>query len=224
MASSSLLSRPAVARIAPFALFIAFIAVQSLLPLDEAAQRWMTVARGVAAAVVLGFFWRDYVELRELRAPALDYVLAVLVGLAVFAIWITFDSGWAVMGEPGRGFVPLDAAGRVDWLLVALRLFGLALVVPVMEELFWRSFLMRWIDARDFLGLDPRRASRTAFALSCGLFALEHAQWLAGLLAGAAYGWLYIRTSRLWIPITAHAITNATLGLWILATGNWRFW
>lgn len=222
--ASSLLSRPAVARIAPFALFIAFIAASSLLTLDESVQRWVTVVRGLAVAGLLGFFWRDYVELKDPRAPPLDYALAILTGLAVFAIWISFDSGWAVMGDPGRGFVPLDAAGRIDWLLVALRLFGLALVVPVMEELFWRSFLMRWIDARDFLGRDPRQASRMAFALSCGLFALEHASWFAGLLAGAAYGWLYMRTARLWIPITAHAITNATLGFWILATGHWRFW
>jgi CAAX prenyl protease-like protein len=220
----SFLSRPAVARIAPFAVFIAFIAAQSLLALDEATQRWVTVARGVAVAALLGFFWRDYVELRNPRSSPLDYVLAVLAGFAVFAIWITFDSGWAVMGEPGRGFAPLDSAGQLDWLLVALRFLGLAAVVPVMEELFWRSFLMRWIDARDFLARDPRRATRVAFVLSCALFSLEHSAWFAGLLAGAAYAWLYTRTSSLWIPITSHAITNGTLGLWILATGNWRFW
>jgi CAAX prenyl protease-like protein len=93
-----------------------------------------------------------------------------------------------------------------------------------MEELFWRSFLLRWIDRRDFLAMDPRQASFTAFALSSTLFALEHTQWLAGFIAGLVYTWLYKKTRNLRAPIISHAVTNGTLGLWILATGNWRFW
>ena len=93
-----------------------------------------------------------------------------------------------------------------------------------MEELFWRSFLLRWIDRREFLTADPRRASWLAFAISSALFAVEHSLWFAGLLAGLAYGWLYMRSRNLWIPIVSHATTNGILGIWILATGNWRFW
>ena len=82
-----------------------------------------------------------------------------------------------------------------------MRVTGLVLVVPVMEELFWRSFLMRWIDRREFLVADPAQASFLAFALSSALFALEHSQWFAGLVAGMAYSWLYIRAGNLRIPI-----------------------
>jgi CAAX prenyl protease-like protein len=219
-------SRPAVARIAPFALFIAFIAAQSLLGpfMEEAAQRWLTVLRGIAVAAVLAYFWRSYSELRALPREVGNVALAVVVGLGVFAIWITFDSGWAALEEPGRGFVPLRSDGGLDWPGAALRFFGLAAVVPIMEELFWRSFLLRWIDSRDFLSADPRRASLAAFVLSCALFSLEHSLWFAGLVAGAAYGWLYIRSGNLWIPITSHAVTNGALGIWILATGNWQLW
>jgi CAAX prenyl protease-like protein len=108
--------------------------------------------------------------------------------------------------------------------LVALRLFGLVLVVPVMEELFWRSFLMRWIARRDFLALAPARAGAVAFLLSSALFALEHSLWFAGLLAGLAYGWVYMRTGNVRVPIASHAITNGLLGAWILATQNWHHW
>jgi len=93
-----------------------------------------------------------------------------------------------------------------------------------MEELFWRSFLMRWIDARDFLNLDARRVSGMALALTCGLFAVEHSLWVAGLMAGLAYAGLYITTNNLRAPVLAHAVTNAILGLWILATGSWQLW
>jgi hypothetical protein len=98
------------------------------------------------------------------------------------------------------------------------------LVVPVMEELFWRSLVMRWIDQRDFLAADPRRATLAAFLISSGLFALEHTLWLAGLLAGLAYAWLYRRTGNLRVAIASHALTNGLLGAWILATHDWRYW
>jgi len=203
------------------------LAVQGALgdSLDESTQRWLTLGRGLAAAALLAFFWRDY---RELGAPApaaaKEWLLAVALGLAVFGAWITFDHGWAAIGAPGRGFVPLGADGGRDATLVLLRLFTLAAVVPVMEELFWRSFLMRWIDARDFLAADPRGTSLRAFALSCALFASEHSLWFAGLVAGAAYAWLYRRSGDLRIPIVSHAVTNGTLAIWILSTGNWSYW
>jgi CAAX prenyl protease-like protein len=210
----------ALARIAPFGVFIAFIVAQSFM----GDSPWLVVARGAAVAAVLAFFWRRYAELERPVLRRADVLVAIAVGLAVFGVWITFDHGWAVLGEGGRGFVPLGRDGSIDWTLAGLRFLALALVVPLAEELFWRSFLLRWIDARDFLALDPRGASIRAIALSSALFASEHSLWFAGLVAGVAYSWVYIRSGNLWIPIISHAITNGTLGLWILATGNWRFW
>ncbi len=198
----------------------------------------LTVVRGVAAAAVLAILWPHYTELRfagnpyprSLRGPlprarehAREWLIAVAVGFAVFFAWIHLDRGWMTLGG-GTAFDPTRADGTIDWTLAGLRLFGFALVVPVMEELFWRSFVMRWIDARDFLHVDPRRATWRAFVISSALFASEHSLWLAGLAAGLGYSWVYVRSGNLWMPIVSHAITNGTLGLWILATGNWRYW
>jgi CAAX prenyl protease-like protein len=224
--------RDAFYRIAPFALFTAFLAAGHFIE-----SPWLPAIRGLAVAALLAAFWRDYSELKIGDRPPFSLTesllekgglsaifISIISGLAVFGAWIALDSGWAVAGDVGKGFAPLKADGSIDWMLAGLRLFGLALVVPVMEELFWRSFLLRWIDRRDFLAMDPRQASFTAFALSSALFALEHTQWLAGLIAGLAYTWLYKKTGNLRVPIISHAVTNGTLGLWILATGNWRFW
>jgi len=120
--------------------------------------------------------------------------------------------------------VPIRADGSLDPLLVALRLFGFVIVVPVMEELFWRSFLMRRIDRADFLALDPRATSALALVLTSAVFALEHREWLAGLVAGLAYGTLYRRTGNLNASIASHASTNLTIAGWVLATGEWRYW
>jgi CAAX protease family protein len=103
-------------------------------------------------------------------------------------------------------------------------LAGAVLVVPVMEELFWRSFAMRWIQDHDFLAVPPSRVGLKALGIGAVLFGLEHHLWFAGILAGLAYGWLYLRTGNLWVPILSHAVTNGLLGAWVLYTRSWEFW
>ena len=216
---------PMFVRVAPFGVFIAFLAAQSLLTLSPQTQDWLVIDRALAVGVLMAYLWPRYVELHG--APRLSrrqLAACAAVGVAVFALWIALDVPWARWGAPQGGFRPVHEGGRIDWALAALRLIGLAAVVPLMEELFWRSFLMRWLDRRDFLALPARDASKIAICLSAALFATEHSLWVAGLIAGLAYAGLYIKTNNLWAPVLAHTVTNAILGLWILATGSWHLW
>jgi CAAX prenyl protease-like protein len=112
----------------------------------------------------------------------------------------------------------------VLWPLVAVRWIGAALIVPVMEELFWRSFLMRWIQSPQFESVVPQRVALKAIVLSTFVFVLAHTLWLAAIVAGLAYAWLYVRTGKLWTSVIAHAVTNGVLGVWVVATGRWAFW
>jgi CAAX prenyl protease-like protein len=68
------------------------------------------------------------------------------------------------------------------------------------------------------------RVSHRAFFITAAFFAIGHHLWLAGLLAGIAYGWLYKVSRNLWAPVLAHSVTNAMLGLWVLQTGAWEYW
>jgi len=220
---------PAMARVAPFAVFVALLGLASLLEriaaVDADGLRWLQLARGGAAALLLAFFWRRYLELHaSARCSPLEWLLAVAGGLVVFALWIQLDRGWAVLGSAGAGFDPAGPDGRIDPLLAGLRLASLALVVPVMEELFWRSFFLRWLQRQDFLSLEPERVTFKISLFTAVAFALEHNLWFAGFLAGLAYNWLYIRTGRLWVPIVAHAVTNGLLGVWVISTRSWQFW
>jgi CAAX prenyl protease-like protein len=83
---------------------------------------------------------------------------------------------------------------------------------------------MRWVQERDFLAVAPGRIGFRALAVSAVLFGLEHHLWFAGVLAGLAYGWVYIRTGNLWMCIVSHAVTNALLGAWVICTQSWKFW
>lgn len=221
----------AAVRIAPFAFFMAFVAIGSLLPAPvpvpagELDSRWIYAARAIVVGLVVVVLWRRFSELRS--APALrlaDWLMATLSGIGVLAIWVLLDEGWVTF-ELSGGFDPRRYGSEaLDWPLTILRLVGLALVVPVIEELFWRSFLMRWLEKQDFLRVNPGSVGARALLVSSGLFALEHTQWLAGLLAGVVYGALYMRTGKLWVPVVAHAVTNGGLGVYILVTHDWRFW
>lgn len=222
---------PAFYRILPFALYIlvlagegglAFLVEQGWLGAFD--TRWLYPLRILAAGAALAYCWRHYGELHGFNLTPRDWLLAVASGLLVFVLWINLDQPWATLGSSGAGFKPLDASGQLDLLLVVLRLAGAALVVPVIEELFWRSFIMRWIKDKDFLAVQPRAVGMAALAISAAMFATEHTLWFAGLLAGLVYGALYMFTARLWVPVIAHAVTNGVLGLWVLQTGHWEFW
>jgi uncharacterized protein len=222
------LSRAAVARAAPFAVFMVLLAVRGAMPADGSwgvDPRWVYGATVVVVGALLAWFWREYGELVAQTLPSLmETALAIGVGLAVFALWIRLDAPWMQIGEPSAAFLPLDAQGQLIWPLVVVRWVGAALIVPLMEELFWRSFLMRWIQSPQFEAVVPQRVGAKAIVLSTFVFVLAHTLWLAAIVAGLAYAWLYVRTGKLWVPVIAHAVTNGALGVWVVATGQWAFW
>jgi CAAX prenyl protease-like protein len=220
---------PAVARIIPFATFIAFIVLESIagewLRSKGLDTRWLYAARAIIVGLLLLTFWRHYTELHDYsRITIGSAAIAVIAGIVVFVLWINLDQSWAMVGQPATFDPTLSQGGGFDWIIVFFRLLGLAVVVPVMEELFWRSYLLRRIDAHDFLCHDPAKAGIYAILISAVLFASEHNQWLAGLIAGLAYTLVYMYSRNLWLPIISHTATNAALGWWILATGQWQFW
>jgi len=225
-AATPALSPAALARCIPFAVFMALLALRGHLPdslgLDA---RWVYGAQTCIVAGLLAFYWRGYGELARQNLPeARETGWAVVVGIAVFALWVQLDAPWMQFGQATASFVPLDAHGQPIWALIALRLAGAALVVPVMEELFWRGFLMRWVQHPTFERVDPQTASYKAVLLSTFVFTLAHTLWLAAIVAGLAYALLYRRTGKLWTAVIAHLVTNGLLGVWVIWTGRWEFW
>jgi CAAX prenyl protease-like protein len=220
------LSPAALARSIPFAAFMVLLALRGYLPdSGQLDSRWIYGLSVLVVGGVLAWYWRGYGELARQNLPsARETLLSSAVGLLVFGLWINLDAPWMQLSEPSAGFLPLDLQGQPIWPLIAVRWIGAALIVPVMEELFWRAFLMRWIESPSFETVDPRRIGLKAIALSTFVFMLAHTLWLAAILAGLAYAWLYRRTGKLWCAVIAHAVTNGVLGIWVVKTGQWQFW
>jgi CAAX prenyl protease-like protein len=224
-AGAPMFNRAAWARILPFFTYMLFIAIAELLARwgwIPAELRWLYGVKVGAVVLVLAYFWRHYSELKTFRLAAPGVMLALAVGVIVLALWVSLGAGWMTIGT-SAGFDPTTAGG-IDWPLVALRIAGAALVVPVMEELFWRSFLLRWMDAGDFETVEPSQVTIKSVVITSVLFGFEHNLWLAGIVAGLAYSALYMRHRTIWSPILAHAVTNGLLGLWVVNTGSWSYW
>ncbi len=165
-------------------------------------------------------------------------VEAVIVGIAVFAVWVgvagdwtTQTSLWTKLGlahapanpvpawDPPAQFGPGLAA-----FFIAVRILGSALVVPPIEEAFYRSFLYRYLANQDFLAVPLNKFLPVPFVATAMVFGLSHNEWLGGIFCGMAYQWLVLRKNRLGDAMTAHAITNFLLGLWVVWRPAWNFW
>jgi len=227
--------RPVPAHVLPF---VAWVAVMALCNRPAAGCYAVRVAAGAACLVLLRP-WQWYGPLRVRNVwPAL------LVGLGVFAVWIGPETRWVQTHWPRLfdayrrfavdlgGFGRLPAAtgaspyapGACGWPLTAVRLLGSALVIPVIEEFFWRGYAYRCLAGSDFVRVDLGRFAALPFLCVAVLFGLEHQRSLVGIAAGAAYGWLTLRTRDIWAAALAHATTNLLLGLFAITRGAYAFW
>ena len=224
---------PLLIRVAPFVLFLVLTACQGQF--GEASRYWFYLAKTLIGVWLV---WEMRPFVAEMRW-AMSWE-AVVVGVAVFAVWVGISGEWTTQtslwarlglthpaGVPLRNWNPNDqfgAGSAMAWLMVVVRIAGSTFVVPPLEEVFYRSFLYRYIARPDFLSVPLNRFAAWPFFATAAVFGFSHNEWLAGILCGAAYQWLVLRKNRLGDAMTAHAITNFLLGLWVVGRGAWQFW
>jgi len=151
----------------------------------------------------------------------------VVLGFLVFAQWVIVERLLAYPHLGSRvGFDPFGAfdSRGVTIAFLAVRFYGLVLLVPVMEEMFFRGFLLRYLTDPDFESLPPGSFSLGAFAIVTALSALAHPEWIVAIVASAMFALLLRRTRSLFAAIVAHATANLALGVYILLTRQWQLW
>lgn len=221
-------TRNIAAFVAPFA---TWIGLQTLLP----ATAWGYAARAAATLAVLLAAWRPSrtTGLRaEGRGLALSLFMGVGGGLAVLALWTLPEFSdlyrtwccWPIGSLPPAPAAPSPYDPAVcGWPLTLAKLAGSAFVIAPVEELFFRSFLYRWLQKRDFLSVPMSRFDLSAFLWTVFLFTLEHDRPLAAALCAVVYGFLAIRFGLL-SAIAAHVVTNLLLGVYVVGANQWAFW
>lgn len=216
---------PSLPYVLPFASFMAFLAIQNYAALPPSIDYPVRV---VALSTILWIFSRHVIDLRCTHA-----LQSLVLGAAVFVIWIGPDllfpgyrQHWlfqnAILGRMGAP-VPeqLIMAPVVLWT----RILRAVVLVPIIEELFWRAWLMRWLISPRFEQIKLGTYTPMAFWVTAILFASEHGPyWDVGLITGVIYNWWMVRTRSLGDCILVHAVTNACLCGYVVATKHWEYW
>jgi CAAX prenyl protease-like protein len=212
---------PGFARVAPFALFLALTFCQRFG--GETGPYWFYFAKTVAGA---GLIWQMRPFVTEMRW-ALSWE-AVVAGVGVCVMWIGIDGFYPKFGPPGPMWNPHLVFGHgsaLAWTFILVHLLGSTFVVPPLEEVFYRSFLYRYFIQNDFQQVPFSRLHPLSFVVTAIIFGPgQHYHWLAGILCGMVFQWIVLRKNRLGDAMTAHAITNFLLGIWVITKNDWKFW
>ena len=214
---------PLQARFLPFVIFLAPLFFQDWF--GPAGSFWIYLLRTLAGA------WCVW-EMRSL-VPEMRWKISwegAVIGVLVLVIWVGLDPFYPpnhLLFKPGPPWNPFAQFGEnsfLGWFFFSVRTLGTALVVPALEEVFWRSLVYRYLIRDNFESVPLRTLHWGAFWITSILFGLEHYQWLAGILCGMLYQFLVIWKGRLGDAMFAHAVTNFLLSLWVLWKGAWAFW
>jgi CAAX prenyl protease-like protein len=188
--------------------------------------------KGLVVAIVLWVFRREYPPF-----ATKGLLLATIAGGVGCVVWIALDQVQAaipgmqafleILMHGGRtGYNPGASQAPPAWRIafVGVRIIELAVIVPVMEEVFWRGFLARYLLADDFRHAPQGAFTPMSFTIVTLAFATVHPEFLAAIAWGAMINLLYRRTANLWACVVMHGVTNGMLAGYILATGTWRLW
>jgi CAAX prenyl protease-like protein len=217
---NKILVSPVLVRVLPFALFAFLTLLQGRF--GDGSQYWIYALKTVLGAWMLWIVWPQVKEMRW----AVSWE-AGAIGIFVFLAWVGLDGHYPLISARKGTFNPVRAYGpgsAFALFFICVRTVGCSLVVPPIEEVFYRSFVYRYLIKSDFLSIPLRRFDLRAFLIAGVAFGIAHFEWLPGILCACAYQWLVLRKNRLGDAITAHAITNFLLSLWVVFHPAYYFW
>jgi CAAX prenyl protease-like protein len=212
------------AHVAPFFAFVGIMAM----------ERALSVRPQIAYPIRFSLVWvlvlllsRPYLRQLPSRPAA-----SIGIGAAVFVIWVgpdllfdyrqsSFLFNNSITGSPASS-IPVELR-RQTWFVI-IRTFSCTVLVPIVGELFWRSWLMRWLIDREFLKQPLGRYDTQAFWITAILFASEHGPyWDVGLVTGVIYNRWMVKTRNVSDCILMHSVTNGILCGYVILSGRWEF-
>jgi len=212
---------PVFVRTVPFFIFLILTRGQGMSDLPET-RYWFYLAKILVGAWLV---WEMRPFVAEMKW-AVSWE-AIVIGILVFVMWVGIDDWYPQVRSDGTDSNPHIVFGEnsgLAWMFLIVHLLGSTFVVPPLEEVFYRSFLYRYLVNMNFLAMPLSQFHGLSLTVTAIIFGSTHYQWLAGIICGMAYQWLVIRKNRLGDAMTAHAITNFLLGVYVIWRGAWKFW
>jgi len=208
---------------APMVLFMALTTLEG----QESLKPMYPILYILKILAVTFLLWQFKGPLKEITIDRKWTIPAIVSGLLMLFMWIFVNSSVSY-GQVGSrvAFNPFEEIKNAPlaYAWIAVRLFGLAITVPIMEEIFWKSFALRYATEKDFKSLPLGTFSWGAFAIVTGVFAMAHPEWLPAVIFAAFTGLFFNWTRSLYSVILLHLVTNFGLGIYILVTRDYTYW
>jgi len=175
--------------------------------------------------LILYFFLRgSYPELRAMKFhpgwTLADIALGILLAVQWMGPYLLIEA--LPRPDTEDGFDPHMAGAAMMNAVLAIRLLGFAVVTPLFEELFIRSFVMRYADcfsrAGDFRNIPLARYTLRSFWSTVVIFTIAHATWewwVAVPWVITTNFWFYLRKD-IGAPILVHAACNASILIYVV--------
>ena len=204
---------------------IGFLAGQGLFKLEATTLYYLYPVKTLTIGYLLYIFRKKYHELTVKDLANLPATMAVSWDRSAGICALDQNGLDLRSAAVPQGFNPTLLPGRTAQIAMTFfRIAGAVLVVPLMEELFWRSFLIRYIIDKNFDSVRLGTFTWASFLITAVLFGLEHDYILAGIMAGVFYNLLLYKTRSLAQCVLAHTVTNLALAIYVVSTGKWQFW
>jgi CAAX protease family protein len=184
----------------------------------------------MAAIAAVGPGYRQFPFRVTLLAPVVGAVGVVLwIGICKLELepLLLDPLGLDWMGQRSA-FDPLgELADQPLWAygFLAIRFWGLVVVVPLVEEFFLRTFVMRFVIDAEWSKIPFGTLTPTAIVVGTLAGMLTHpGELFAAAVWFTLVTWLMFATRNIWDCVVAHAVTNLLLGVWVVTTGDWKLW
>jgi len=201
----------------PFIVFALFIYLPALTGIEEI---YLYPVKTIVTGSLLIYFWSFY---KHEITVSLD-LSCVSAGILVFIIWVGMEGIYPKIGQDSVFNPFVIDKENLSYVIIGFKLFGTIIVVPIVEELFWRSFALRFLINKDFKKVALGTFSWFSFIFGSIAFGLEHHRWLPGIIAGFIYSILLYQKKNLFAPIVAHSVTNLLIGVYVIVHNQWFYW
>lgn len=206
-------SRSAFALLLPLLVFLGSgLAISTI----TGGSRWAAIGSLVPTLATLWYYRETY------RTMTWKWTWwSVLIGVAVFVVWVLLVDR---VPNAERTEAALWREGADPALWIILRAIVSVLIVPIVEELAFRGYLLRKLVSADFETVRVGAFTTASLVASSLLFGLLHQDWIAGTIAGLAYALAQWQGGSIGSAAVAHGVTNGLIAALAVVDDRWALW